>query len=1681
MERLSANAESHSSSRPRRDSSPTLENVVPYSKRKADGAHVASSQKRRRLDLPTSSVPSVARLPWQVWQHVFLYLHPVTLGRLLRVNRAFYTLLTSVDEPSSGSQHLSALPVLSSNFIWLSARKIHFPTFPRPLMDMSELAMWRLLGGRRCQFCAKTSRHDQSWAVKSAFEDGPGLDGVRIVWPFGVRVCGRCLEAHSQTSLLFAVNSALLAALPYVFVTQHLHVVPSTVIGSTSSVPPSVKIAKWYWRDHVRDIQRQFDEARSLGPAAGEEWLKGLEDVGRQRLVDAERWERWERTRGMQESGTSNSKSNSPAPLPPSNGHQRQSSPFQMARQLPMNGVPRAVTAAQYAQQYSGPSTDRHMSPQNAPSGVTQRFRPERNIRDANEAKAARKYEIERRCQDFDPPLLTNVLRHMKAFQAACQISAPLTEKAWEMLKPRLEAERKGAEDVEHERAAQMATLQIKLEDRRHQDASLKEVREVLEREWEEVQRPVRERLGAYADEIIQRDWAEGRGITMENCPQFAAELLMEVRSRFYADQARADDAALVAGQEIKDDPPTGPPTRRLILENMKWVFDNKVKPRTEQYRKELFLCSGDGCEGNPKWYGFEGIIQHFGAKHTTLFSVGNVVVCWKEADWPEEPPFHPDPARARHGFYNNGITPSGPAHLPHPYPYPYPGYVAGPVGAPPISHTPHPLSQNSPVPFGQYGQPTGPFPPPQAPPPAPFYGPPGPHSQSFAPPPGPVPAYAVPPQVPWQDGSYSHDVPQQFQGPIYSPTGTNFAPPTGPVAYGDSVALRYGAPAAVVPGSYGSVHGRPPYDPPATFVATTDGSSAPKIYQDQIQAFVDVARDLWTSTSGIKHLTPSVRLSVVIYHILYHFNLRFGIEPSLDLFADALDAHHSMYPINAVSGLLCKACVVGLQNHAPHIPSSSHELERNFPTLLSLILHFKSEHIGGVASSSREQSPESRYDWKKDMIDLPEEAAISALIQSPGMDDNKLRIIADAFPKLFPSPLPHIGVVTEEEHTEATRPAENLNDSQISTRPSALAPDRNLISQGSHLRSAPATEHDLGRSPASRSSTLAPPPVSSGVIEHHDGQNRLPESQDESRLSRRYHDRSFSPPAGDRRRRVYLEEPAYYVSRDYRDVGDRDFDRAWRDPYGPLSPAAVRRYSHYGRMYEDDWERAHASDRYYLEREQDPRERAPTRSGLRYLDRPEFSAGPSQAENYESRPRDLERTDMRTISREPPTRTSTALNEEADAERFLNDLDRDQDQARGYVSRAARDEAREDAEDRMRQPSRAPEEPTAHPVEDPNGNGANPNADRPGALNRNGRETWKPDPTAGRAQVPLKIHYRDEEEYRPSAQYDPEPRRYNYGPSRYRRYNMYHEEPYYEPERLVRARSSRFSRYEATRRRLEQSKSPARQPTAQPERPPGSPSLPPPPSERTRDEPQPHGREAPPRDYYYRHDERDRYSQRPPSPLVDYRYTEIAPSHRPARSGPAYVNEYGEYVEYVRVRDPYRDPYHTEHRRRYITEAPVARPPAPPSHRGGDPRLARYYEYAEHDLRDPRKAGRFDYHRGVVEDEMRYAYERDRDYRDRSAYYERPRVVDAPPVPRGRESVIERDFESGKDPRSDFYEDSVGPPETVPLADDQRERGERRESIAATLPPLPPQPARESEVGAVAGGGRGREDGGEE
>jgi len=83
------------------------------------------------------------------------------------------------------------------------------------------------------------------------------------------------------------------------------------------------------------------------------------------------------------------------------------------------------------------------------------------NKQDATEAKQARKSEIERRCGELEDPISSNVLQHMDLFRA-CQVPAPITDDAWEVLKPQLLARRDAAQQIEI-RCQNLAAFQAKI------------------------------------------------------------------------------------------------------------------------------------------------------------------------------------------------------------------------------------------------------------------------------------------------------------------------------------------------------------------------------------------------------------------------------------------------------------------------------------------------------------------------------------------------------------------------------------------------------------------------------------------------------------------------------------------------------------------------------------------------------------------------------------------------------------------------------------------------------------------------------------------------------------------------------------------------------------------------------------------------------------------------------------------------------------------------------------------------------------------------------------------------------------------------------------------------------------------------------------------------------------------
>ena len=618
--------------------------------------------------------------------------------------------------------------------------------------------------------------------------------------------------------------------------------------------------------------------------------------------------------------------------------------------------------------------------------------RPERNIKDVIEAKASRRAEIERRCAAMDPPLLPSVLRHMDSFQAAMQISQPMTDQAWEILRPRLLSQLPYAERREKEQVQQTEVLAEEYRQRRQQEAQLKETKENFDREWENYQAPVRHRLGALAAEIIESRWAGGRAITKESCPKFAADVLLDVRQRFYAALAEEDEAALAAVGPVKNDPPAGPPTQKLILENMKWLFDTKIKPLTDHYQRELFLCNG--CDGNFKFYGFEGVIQHYAAKHTTTLSMGNIVVHWR-SEWPEHPPFNPNPGLAKANYYKIP-TPAPPLQIP---------VVRDPRG---------PMTSSSFVQPAEASASTGALHPqnPQGPTVGYQNVYPGPRQEGLAPKlsaqsyPSANSSHTAGAGYSGAQNGYGSSIasynpfPMTQQGqvtpygsfpgqqgyPAFSPGQLSKAPQG---YFSEPSASRYGGhPTVPYPGNFQK-------GPVATLPQVHNTpSQVSDLYQRQMEEMAKHAKDVFTSIGGIKDLPGSVRVYVVIQLTVARFKASFPNEPSLSMFIDGLDHNAVMRPVRSVNGLGCKTCM-------------EKGTGAKLYTLPHLVNHFRTAHVETPQMLGYSQGPE--LDWKHDMIDYPDLSVISKLLNATGMTDVKLGLIAAVFPDAFPTPLPSL------------------------------------------------------------------------------------------------------------------------------------------------------------------------------------------------------------------------------------------------------------------------------------------------------------------------------------------------------------------------------------------------------------------------------------------------------------------------------------------------------------------------------------------------------------------------------------------------------------------------------------------------------------------------------------------------
>ena len=97
---------------------------------------------------------------------------------------------------------------------------------------------------------------------------------------------------------MFSPDSSLLPGLPFAFVSSSNNYVTSIALRSAAP-PPKLQLGKRYYKAHIDEIGNRLNEARELGKPSAEEWIKGLEMEGKERLDDVVRWEQWEAKGGL--------------------------------------------------------------------------------------------------------------------------------------------------------------------------------------------------------------------------------------------------------------------------------------------------------------------------------------------------------------------------------------------------------------------------------------------------------------------------------------------------------------------------------------------------------------------------------------------------------------------------------------------------------------------------------------------------------------------------------------------------------------------------------------------------------------------------------------------------------------------------------------------------------------------------------------------------------------------------------------------------------------------------------------------------------------------------------------------------------------------------------------------------------------------------------------------------------------------------------------------------------------------------------------------------------------------------------------------------------------------------------------------------------------------------------------
>lgn len=357
--------------------------------------------------------------------------------------------------------------------------------------------------------------------------------------------------------------SFLVTGLPMVFITAKMHVIAPQVLSVVTS-PGKTQITKVFLGAHVEEIRLEFETVKGLGRAAAEEWVKGLDARGKKLLVDASRWERWFLSGGVQEMRTARPTAQvsvvDTAAVPPkrvaekpNNGHIPHPPPLsgQGAVDRGVAIVPSVAGGHEFwksagRQKAEGAAAaldwqSRHPVTQ-LPTGEA-----------AGEPEIRRGAEIERRASSVDLSIAPEPRVLPPTADFATQRPQALDEEASQMLK-----ERPARDGNTNNRLPENKAKEIKLTDIPAGSAP----REVTDKDWDDAQGPLRASISDLADELIRDKWSDGDRVSKKEASQFAADVLLYVRKRFYAQIAEKAAARRAAGKQPIVEPPEGPGLR---------------------------------------------------------------------------------------------------------------------------------------------------------------------------------------------------------------------------------------------------------------------------------------------------------------------------------------------------------------------------------------------------------------------------------------------------------------------------------------------------------------------------------------------------------------------------------------------------------------------------------------------------------------------------------------------------------------------------------------------------------------------------------------------------------------------------------------------------------------------------------------------------------------------------------------------------------------------------------------------------------------------------------------------------------------------------------------------------------------------------------------------------------------